>query len=120
MDAIDPRGYRELMLLVADPQRWAILQSLEGDGRTVSELVERMAIAQPAVSHHLARLRRAGLVEVIPDGRRRRYVWSRPSVGSAPAELQALLRRWFRAGPVTVPEADLTQGRRAALEVHLL
>jgi DNA-binding transcriptional ArsR family regulator len=45
-----------------DPTRLGILQALHGGELSVGELVERLAIAQPQVSNHLACLRWCGLV----------------------------------------------------------
>jgi len=123
MDATRHSRHRELLLLVADPQRWTILRLL-GDSRlTVTELVERLDIAQPAVSHHLARLRKAALVESVQEGRTRRYGWARVVSGTPESELQVLLRSWL--GP-TLP-VMMDPGARPnpgppgdALEVHLL
>jgi DNA-binding transcriptional ArsR family regulator len=64
---------------IAEPRRRQIIELLAaGRGGAVSELavnelVERLRIAQPAVSKHLAVLREVGLVEVARQGRERRY-----------------------------------------------
>jgi DNA-binding transcriptional ArsR family regulator len=123
MDAARHSCHRELLLLVADPRRWTILRLL-GDARlTVTELVERLDIAQPAVSHHLARLRKAGLVESVPEGRTRRYGWASVVAGTPESELQVLLRSWL--GPTMPVMTDPGSRPRQAhsgeeLEVHLL
>lgn len=123
MDAARHSRHRELLLLVADPRRWTILRLL-GDSRlTVTELVEHLDIAQPAVSHHLARLRKAGLVESVPEGRTRRYGWARVMSGTPESELQVLLRSWLGSTlPVMMdPVVRQHPGHPGnALEVHLL
>ena len=48
---------------VAEPVRWRILERLATEDLCVCHLVEDLALPQPLVSHHLAALRRAGLVE---------------------------------------------------------
>ncbi len=58
---------------IGDPTRRAILDLLSERERSVSELVERFHISQPALSQHLRVLRDAGLVEPRKDGRRRVY-----------------------------------------------
>jgi DNA-binding transcriptional ArsR family regulator len=58
---------------LAEPTRRRILELLHGRERSVSELVERFTLTQPAVSKHLLVLREAGLVAVRRDGRRRVY-----------------------------------------------
>jgi DNA-binding transcriptional ArsR family regulator len=59
--------------VLAEPNRRLILDLLGPDERPVGELVEAMAIGQPAVSKHLRVLRDAGLVEVRTDAQRRLY-----------------------------------------------
>jgi DNA-binding transcriptional ArsR family regulator len=59
--------------LLAEPNRRRILDLLRGAERPVGELVEELAISQPAVSKHLRVLREAGLVEVRADAQRRLY-----------------------------------------------
>ena len=54
---------------LADPSRRAIFESLTGDEVPVSALTARFAISQPAVSQHLAALRKAGLVTGRRQGR---------------------------------------------------
>jgi protein-tyrosine-phosphatase len=48
--------------LLADEQRWRLLQELSRSDRKVSELTERLARPQNLVSYHLAALRDAGIV----------------------------------------------------------
>lgn len=118
MDAGTPSQDRELLSLVSDPRRWRILQLVEGPGMTVTDLVARLDVAQPAVSHHLARLRAAGLVRARAQGRTRRYVWADAPPGSAQAEVQNLLRRSYRSG---LSRAGRRSGPiRRDVDVHLL
>ena len=123
MDAGRHSCHRDLLRLVADPQRWTILRLL-GDSRlTVTELVGQLDIAQPAVSHHLARLREAGLVESVSEGRTRLYGWARVRSGTPESELQVLLRGWFEptSSIMMNPRSRSHHGDRGnALEVHLL
>ena len=123
MEAGAHSRYRELLVLVSDSSRWRILQLLRSHPLTVRELVERMEIAQPAVSHHLGRLRRAGLVRSTTHGRSSRYEWTTGDAGSAVAELHVLLDRWF--GKDMAPSAPASRHPRsgasmAPIEVHLL
>ena len=61
---------------LGDETRLRILQLL-GDGELcVADLVERAALGQSLVSHHLGTLRRAGLVAKRTDGRWAYYVAS--------------------------------------------
>lgn len=59
--------------VLADLRRRQILDLLRAGERPVGELVERLALSQPAVSKHLRVLREAGLVEVRQDAQRRWY-----------------------------------------------
>ena len=59
---------------IAEPRRREIIDILKG-GRSlaVGELVDRLGLSQPAVSKHLAVLRKVGIVEVTKDGQHRYY-----------------------------------------------
>jgi DNA-binding transcriptional ArsR family regulator len=59
--------------VLAEPTRREILDLLRDGERPVGDLVDRLAISQPAVSKHLRVLRDAGLVEVRADAQRRLY-----------------------------------------------
>lgn len=112
MDGGANTGYRELLQVVADPSRWRILVLLSSGPLTVGELVERLDVAQPSVSHHLARLRESGLVQSAAQGRTRRYAWAEVAGGGMKAEVQESLRRWI-AG-----DGDPRQGPAPAIAVH--
>jgi ArsR family transcriptional regulator len=53
---------------LADPKRLLIINALRDDERTVSELVDELAIPQANISQHLAVLRDKGLVRYRRDG----------------------------------------------------
>lgn len=58
-----------LFQTLADPKRLAIFEQLSRSESTVSALTQRFPISQPAVSQHLAVLRRCGLVAHRREGR---------------------------------------------------
>jgi len=58
---------------MAEPNRRMILDLLRQRERTVGDLVEALAVSQPAVSKHLKVLRGAGLVESRSEAQRRYY-----------------------------------------------
>jgi DNA-binding transcriptional ArsR family regulator len=98
---------------IAEPNRRLILDLLLERERPVGDLVEALAVSQPAVSKHLRVLRDAGLVEVRPDGQRRLYRarteplravddWLRPYRAQWPARLDDL-ERHLDTMPDTVP-----------------
>ena len=59
---------------IAEPKRREIIDLLaSGEARPVGELVQRLALAQPAVSKHLGVLRKVGIVSVTTSGPLRLY-----------------------------------------------
>ena len=58
---------------VAEPRRRQILDLLAQGELPVTELVQRLGLAQPVVSKHLRVLREVGAVSVREDGRQRLY-----------------------------------------------
>ena len=59
--------------VLAEANRRRILDLLRTDERPVGDLVDALALSQPAVSKHLRVLRDAGLVEARTDAQRRLY-----------------------------------------------
>jgi DNA-binding transcriptional ArsR family regulator len=63
-----------LFRTLADPTRRAIFERLCREGeQTVAALTSRAGVSQPAVSKHLAALKRAGLVRDRHEGRQTHY-----------------------------------------------
>jgi DNA-binding transcriptional ArsR family regulator len=60
---------RELFLALADPTRRAVFERLAVAELSVSALTQGFAVSQPAISQHLARLKRAGLISERRAGR---------------------------------------------------
>ena len=58
---------------LADDTRQKIMKICCCNWLSVNEIVERTSVSQPTVSHHLAILREAGLVEVREDGKQTFY-----------------------------------------------
>jgi DNA-binding transcriptional ArsR family regulator len=58
---------------VAEPRRRDILNFLAMDERSVTEIVDAMAMEQPSVSKHLKVLKDVGLVEARREGRQMLY-----------------------------------------------
>ncbi len=58
---------------LADPTRRAVFERLAGGELSVGELKAGFEVSQPAISQHLAALKRAGLVNERRDGRRTFY-----------------------------------------------
>jgi DNA-binding transcriptional ArsR family regulator len=59
--------------VLGEPRRRMILDLVREGERSVGELVEALAMSQPAVSKHLRVLREAGLVQARVDEQRRLY-----------------------------------------------
>jgi len=58
---------------IADETRQKIMSECCCCWLSVSEIVEKMEVSQPTVSHHLAILREAGLVDVREEGKQTFY-----------------------------------------------
>lgn len=71
---VTPEECARVLKAMADETRLKILSILFEGEKSVTEIVEVLGVDQPHASHHLAILRRAGLVE---DERRGRLVVNR-------------------------------------------
>ncbi len=65
--------YQASFAALADPTRRRLFERLRRRPHAVGELARQLGVSQPAVSQHLAVLRRARLVTSVPVGRRRLY-----------------------------------------------
>jgi DNA-binding transcriptional ArsR family regulator len=79
---------------VAEPKRRDLLDALAGGEQSVTELVERLRLAQPQVSKHLRVLREVGLVEVRDEGRQRLYRLHGPSLKPIHDWVERFARTW--------------------------
>lgn len=69
----DMKDLSELFKAFSDPTRREVLDLLKGQDMTPSEILEKIDIAQPTLSHHLDILKRANLVTGERDGQFIRY-----------------------------------------------
>lgn len=83
--------------VLAEPSRRHILDLLREGERPVGDLVDRLALSQPAVSKHLRVLRDAGLVEVRPQAQRRLYRLRPEPLAEIDAWLAPYRRLWTRS-----------------------
>jgi ArsR family transcriptional regulator len=67
----------QLFKTLSDPTRLRLLNLLACGETCVCELTGTLRVVQPKVSRHLARLKRAGLVEARRDGKWMHYRWAR-------------------------------------------
>jgi ArsR family transcriptional regulator len=65
---------------IADETRQKIMSECCCCWLSVSEIVEKMDVSQPTVSHHLAILRDAGLVNIREEGKQTFYTLSQERV----------------------------------------
>ena len=63
----------DMLKAVADESRLSLLRLLNEREHTVGDVAERVELTEPTVSHHLARLREAGLVTLRMAGNQRFY-----------------------------------------------
>jgi DNA-binding transcriptional ArsR family regulator len=80
----------ELLGLLADRTRLALLHTLSSGESDVTSLAESVGVARPAVSQHLAKLRLAGLVATHKEGRRVVYRLAHGHLRRAVAEVLSL------------------------------
>lgn len=86
----DSGAAAELARQLSDPTRLAVLEYLATEGSSgVSEMAERLDLAGPRLSNHLARLRRAQLVTVEREGRHAIYSLVSPRIKELLAGLRA-------------------------------
>lgn len=67
---------------LADDTRQRIMKLCCCEWRSVGELADQLQVTQPTVSHHLAFLRQAGLVQVRPEGRQTFYTLNQDNVAT--------------------------------------
>ncbi len=65
-----------LFKTLSDPTRLRLLNLLAEGETCVCELTDTLRVVQPKVSRHLARLKRAGLVDARRDGKWMHYRWA--------------------------------------------
>jgi DNA-binding transcriptional ArsR family regulator len=66
-------AYEQIFTALADPTRRQVLNHLATGAKSVGEIATLMPISRPAVSQHLAQLKRARLVSEQRAGTRRIY-----------------------------------------------
>jgi ArsR family transcriptional regulator len=77
MKQLGQDGATLLFKTLSDPTRLRLLNLLARGETCVCELTDTLRVVQPKVSRHLARLKRAGLVESRRDGKWMHYRWAR-------------------------------------------
>jgi ArsR family transcriptional regulator, arsenate/arsenite/antimonite-responsive transcriptional repressor len=83
-----------LFKTLSDPTRLRLLNLLADEESCVCELTDTLRIVQPKVSRHLARLKRAGLVDARRNGKWIHYRWAQHG-DSLMRHVLAGLRSWM-------------------------
>ncbi len=65
--------FQDMLKAIADPTRLQLLRLMHERQRTVGELAEAVALTEPTVSHHLTKLRQAGLASLRMAGTQHFY-----------------------------------------------
>ncbi len=95
-----PEDILDMLKALADDSRLALLRYLNEGEQTVGDLARWKGLSEPTVSHHLARLREAGLVSLRMAGNQR-YYRTNP-------EGLARFKRLARSIEVLPPEPEAT------------
>ena len=66
---LNPDQCAHMMKVLSDPNRIKIVRTLIGGPSSVSGVSEKTGLDAHRISHHLGRMRLAGLVECVRDGR---------------------------------------------------
>ena len=80
----------DALQVIAQPRRREILRLVWDDEMSAGDIAARFEVTFPAVSQHLALLRRAGLVSVRRDGAHRFYRADREGLGDLAVILQQM------------------------------
>jgi ArsR family transcriptional regulator, arsenate/arsenite/antimonite-responsive transcriptional repressor len=94
-DLVEPG---RLFKTLSDPTRLRLLNLLAAGEVCVCDLHGTLGLDQPKVSRHLARMRRAGLVDVKRDGKWMHYRLAKPG-DPLVRNVLAGLRAWMRQHP---------------------
>jgi protein-tyrosine-phosphatase len=116
---LHPSGF---LRLVADPQRWTLLEELGRSDRTVGELVELTDKPQNLVSYHLGELREAGLVSSrrsSHDGRDTYYRANIQRCGELLVTVGSALHRGIDLRPASPVASDRPRSKRRSRVLFL-
>lgn len=84
----------DTLLALANPTRRAILARLAAGDACVTEIAEPFGMSLNAVSKHLKRLERAGLIHRTIAGREHRFTFDGEALGEATAWIEATRSFW--------------------------
>lgn len=99
----------DVLKTLANPRRLEIAHLLADGPMTVGHLAERLGIAQPNVSQHLAVMRAAGVLEAERDGREIRYrLTDQDFIRACSLMRAALQRRLIRLADLSMRDSATT------------
>ena len=96
----------EFAKAIADETRQQIMKLCCCRELSVGEIVEKTSVSQPTVSHHLAILREAGLVDVRHEGKQAYYTLNQERMAMCCGQLMQ----------VFAPESEVTEAVTRAAE----
>ena len=114
---LQPEDLRELRAFhkaLADVNRLRIVRRLAEGEATVAELIAHVGLSQPLVSHHLKRLRVAGLVETRRVGRETVCTLRPEAFGEVAARERADPRHRGRAAAMTISNESRDRDQEAS------
>jgi DNA-binding transcriptional ArsR family regulator len=97
--------------VLAEPARRRILDLVRDEERSVTELVDELAMSQPAVSKHLRVLRDEGFVAARVDGQRRMYHVTVEPLAEVEAWLEPYRRLWSERLDRLARHLEATRGK---------
>ena len=92
---------------IADETRQKIMNMLCCNWLSVNEVVAKLDVSQPTVSHHLAILREAGLVNVREEGKQTFYTLDQTNISFCCGQLMIKF----------APETELTKAVKRSVKV---
>ncbi len=88
---------QELLHILSNPTRLRILMCLARKSKNVAELIGTCGLAQSAVSQHLGKLKRAGLVASERRGKYVYYKLTYPEAATLADAMHKFIRRVMRS-----------------------
>jgi ArsR family transcriptional regulator len=117
MDRRDPPAALDFAKALSDVTRQELMRLCCCEWRSVGELARAIGVTQPTVSHHLAFLRDAGLVEARRRGRQTFYTLNQQRVAECCGRLVArfapeIALTEIAIGPDAAEESEMPGRRR--------
>ncbi|GIW61666.1 MAG: hypothetical protein KatS3mg089_0518 [Patescibacteria group bacterium] len=81
-----------ILSALCNPTRLQLIQCISQKPKSVSEMISICGLSQSAVSQHLAKLRRAGLVITEKKGKTVYYHLAYPQLGDLSSKLQRFIQ----------------------------